>query len=690
MAENLCCEESGCGQSAHVFGFVCGRKWKCCEAHVLSLINKKATVYDIAAFAFINSPRDGSFYEERRVLMQQGLGNVASLMTECEKDWEEGQRRVQETCDAVFQMAQRSFTEIWHRGNERYQEVKKDLGELRSRLERLVQDREFQLSPGDLAVCESVKAGPVFRMLLGDCATAVVEALISNLSVLSWDIQRESQMDWAVKLRAFAGEQAEKGRADVAREAYEFAHQLGANGPRVMDSEVKLIVQSFFPCTAKPEAEMCLKAGQAATEAGHYDKAVEELQRGLDLLCGAGGSELHLQLSNALAENYVLIGRLGDAELLCDCTLQFWTNKTKYGFEFIRALFCLSVANDVLFVRSDSLHDWNTNLSADISRSQIVYLTCQNPTAESIEKELLLGQSASFMTIWYRFLLPSLYVNEGRLEEAEKALALAVEQFPKASVFETNCLMFFSIQYESMGLATESEQKLKAAKQLAAKHSYTELLTAMQQYYGPQVAQEASAVMVQAQAAQEFFPAAEAFVAYPEMAFTPTCVICCERNSPTKRWRKYMPEKYKDKISLFGLVCRLDCLDELINRSEQVAPVKEEVGENTCGLCRTHIERRHNVCMLQCNHMICGWQCLVAKLLKRPKVLQCACSFEISSRARKEILQKCKYPLNTFCLSCKQNTNRTAKCQHPICKECADSDGIPLTQHCVVCSKSPQ
>ena len=280
-------------------------------------------------------------------------------------------------------------------------------------------------------------------------------------------------------------------------------------------------------------------------------------------------------------------------------------------------------------------------------------------------------------------------MNEGRLEEAEKALVLAVEQFPKASVFEANCLMFFSIQYESMGLATESEQKLEAAKQLAAKHGYTELLTAMQQYYGPRVAQEASAVMVQPQAAQEFFPAAEAFVAYPEMAFTPTCVICCERNSPTKRWRKYIPNRYTDKIQLLGYVCRLDCLDELIKRSEQVAPAKE-VGENTCGLCRTHIGRMHEECLLKCGHLVCGWQCLVAKLLEQPKTLQCACSSVISPRNRKEILQKCKFPLNTFCLICKLKTDRAAKCQHPICKECADSVGIPLTQHCVVCAKSPQ
>jgi len=234
---------------------------------------------------------------------------------------------------------------------------------------------------------------------------------------------------------------------------------------------------------------------------------------------------------------------------------------------------------------------------------------------------------------------------------------------------------------------------------VANRPDFIELYAVMQQYYCPQAAQEVPAVMVQAQAAQEVSPVVEAFAsasraelpeAYPEMNFTPTCVICCERNSPTKRWRKYMPEKYKDKISLFGLVCRLDCLDELINRSEQVAPVKEEVGGNTCGLCRTHIERRHNVCMLQCNHMICGWQCLVTKLLQQPKTLQCACSFVISPRTRKEILQKCKFPLNTFCLICKQKTDRAAKCRHPICMECTEFVGIPLTQHCVVCAKPPQ
>lgn len=461
-----------------------GRKWKSCESHILNLINKQATVYDIAAFAFIDSPKDGPLYDERRLLMQKGFGNITSLMTQCEKDWEDGQRRVQEVSEAVFQIVQRGFTEIWYRGNERYREVKKDLGDLWSRLERLVQDKEFQLSPQDLAICESVKAGSVFRMLLGDCTLAVTEALISNLSVLSWDISRESQMDWAAKLRKFAEKQAMDMRADVAKEAGDLASLLGAERfinefPQFTDSEVQAKFQFFFPSTARPEAENCLKAGEAENEAGHFAEAGFALQRGRDLMCGATGSELYLQLSRSLAESYILMGRLKDARSLCQDTLEFWNEKTKYGLEFVRILLCSNVATSLGFSSSVTARKWQENLSADISRSQILYFTCRNPTVELIEKELLLGQSF-FMNILYSFTLPILYAREATLQEAENALASAIMRFPGASVFEISCLMAFHDLYYQMGHRGKSEYKLGAAKQLSEKYGFTEVLNGIQ------------------------------------------------------------------------------------------------------------------------------------------------------------------------------------------------------------------
>lgn len=60
MAENLFCEERNCGLSAHTFGFVNETKQKACKKHSLTLIKKQITVYDIAAFIFMQSDKSNA------------------------------------------------------------------------------------------------------------------------------------------------------------------------------------------------------------------------------------------------------------------------------------------------------------------------------------------------------------------------------------------------------------------------------------------------------------------------------------------------------------------------------------------------------------------------------------------------------------------------------------------------------
>ena len=443
---------------------------------MLSLVNKRSTVYDISAFTFIESPKDGPFYEERRTLMQKGLGNVTSLLTACEKDWEDGQRRVQETCEAMYEIVQRSFTEMWHRGNDQYQEVKKDLGELHSRLERLVLDKDFQLSPEELAICDSVQTGPVFRVLLGDCRLATVEALFTNLNVLSWDIKRESQKDWAVKLQEFASSEAEKGRTDVAMEAAESASQLGADRLDFSAKDAKQRkdmakrLQFFFPSTARPEAEECLKAGEAASKAGHYDKAVEELKRGRKLVRGAVNSKLYLQLSNVLAENYFLARRYEDSTSMCKHLMNNWTVKTNrieiertvscyFAWMMFSTMMSAFIPNLKFEPPFDSSPENDKLLEELLSDSFLYQIFKKEATSELIEKALQFDQSISFITITYISRLVLIYVQEGRLEEAEKQILVAIEliscHYPN-SPFECLLLVQLILVYAKMERTTEA------------------------------------------------------------------------------------------------------------------------------------------------------------------------------------------------------------------------------------------
>ena len=170
MAENLFCEELNCGQAAHVFGFVGAMKRKVCEEHALTLIRKQVTVYDIAAFTFMQSSQDHFLYEQRRGSMQRGLGNLTSLETACDRDWEGEQKRLQENCEAVHEIVQRSFQEMWVKAQQRYEEMKQELAELRNGFEQLVLDLDFQLSPEYSALYEGVPTDHLFHVTVGTVA----------------------------------------------------------------------------------------------------------------------------------------------------------------------------------------------------------------------------------------------------------------------------------------------------------------------------------------------------------------------------------------------------------------------------------------------------------------------------------------------------------------------------------------
>ena len=123
MDENLFCEETGCGSAAHTFGFVNEMKWKACELHVQSLLQQKAPVYDIAAFPFINTPADGLRYREWASQKQ------ISLESTCERDWKEGEKRLQEIGEAAHNVVQQTFQDMWQRTRQCYEEKKKQLSE---------------------------------------------------------------------------------------------------------------------------------------------------------------------------------------------------------------------------------------------------------------------------------------------------------------------------------------------------------------------------------------------------------------------------------------------------------------------------------------------------------------------------------------------------------------------------------
>jgi len=58
--------------------------------------------------------------------------HCAFLESACEKDWEEWQRLLQESSDAAHEVVQQSFQELWVRGQQYFENIKRELEGMRS------------------------------------------------------------------------------------------------------------------------------------------------------------------------------------------------------------------------------------------------------------------------------------------------------------------------------------------------------------------------------------------------------------------------------------------------------------------------------------------------------------------------------------------------------------------------------
>lgn len=346
MAENFFCDEEGCGLPAHVFGFVDGVKRKACEKHVLTLTLKQVTVYGIAAISFMQSSKDILLYEEKRERMQRGLGAVASLETACEQDWVEWQRHLQENCVTAHEVVNQCFYEVRLRGQECYEEMRRDLKELRTRLEQLTRSKEFELTIQDSTVCDSAPSGPLFCVMVDDIRCPVAELLMTHVHILTRDMREESQKDWADNLQAYGQDQANKGATKVAAQAAVYAKQLGVSGPNFQEEALQASedysekLRCLLYVTTRQEAEKCLEAGKSASLTGDFERALTELQRGRDLLSDSDDWELYLQLDCNMAEIYFQTDRYEDTVEVCELIMSTWNPKA-HILQYFRSIYYL-------------------------------------------------------------------------------------------------------------------------------------------------------------------------------------------------------------------------------------------------------------------------------------------------------------------------------------------------------------
>lgn len=488
MADNLYCDELGCGKTADAFGFICEKKWKTCKTHSIALIRKKTTIYGIAAFQFAKTPADASIYDHRLEIMRKGMGNLTTVESACDSSWTEGQKQMQETCTAVHKAIEQCFQEMWHRGQSRYEEMKKDIGEMRTRLEKLVIDRSFELNPEDLAFCDgSVDKGPAFCVIVGDSRLQLAEMLMTDFHMLTYDISFEKQQSWAMMLHKFTINQEEIGRFDLAMRAAEYAKELGADisdyqAAAVRQGEAEAVrLRSLFTSTAKFQAEECLKAGLESSKASDFEKALIELQQGRDLLEGLDSPKLYLQLSVGLSEIHCQQGNWSDAVSICEPVFRRYAD-TAYHYELLQSLCYLVHAYyglDQWEKGYETVREWVERLIADSPSSECVLLCiqatklglkdCYGEAQQLYELAFQLDPSVTYINTYCKRNLADMYKSLEMWEKAEETFLHACElfsaHFPKAFPYPM-CVTNLGILYWDMKKYEQAEMQYLSAIQL--------------------------------------------------------------------------------------------------------------------------------------------------------------------------------------------------------------------------------
>ena len=146
----------------------------------------------------------------------------------------------------------------------RYENVKQQLRQVRDNLVRLVEDRDFELTIDDTAVCENAQTGSLFRIVLRDCRLRMAETLMTDFYILpleeSAHIVVVKRIEVRAKLTNMTRELTEAGKVDIAVKTCEYLKNL--DGKDVLpDSEA-----AVAKLTEKTAESFSLLLPRSATE----------------------------------------------------------------------------------------------------------------------------------------------------------------------------------------------------------------------------------------------------------------------------------------------------------------------------------------------------------------------------------------------------------------------------------------
>ena len=486
------CDQPNCSNAAVVFGFVPDvGKTKTCHEHILTLVNMHLSLFDISAFHFVDSAKDGVLYEERKELVQKGLKAVATLEDNCEREWVTGQDLLQTHSATLFEVFQRTYEVLWRKTKERYEETKRTLSASRSRLERLLQEKDFQLGAEDMVLCETQPTGSPFKLILGDVRVTVADTLLASFFLLPTN-QELAGAKLTSNLETVAAQQHRLGKVDIANEVSLYAQERGLVHADYQKEalQYKDTLARRLACLSATEEEFAQlvtswqSAAHQQVQQGQYKAAARELQRAREALKQKERqhSELFLQLTNTLAETRFQVCKYSKCRSLCEEVLQSW-GQHSHAFELWRALFFLTGSLCHLKQQKKALalvEEWSAKLPADSTPCQCVSFYIKGrvlhwehkaeEAAKQFEAGLELGQQLfpqAYFTALCRMSLGSLHhLTLNQLQQAEEQYLLADSVYSVLCPLSCSacvCLSNLGDLYRSTQRYNSAEEKLQQA-----------------------------------------------------------------------------------------------------------------------------------------------------------------------------------------------------------------------------------
>lgn len=479
---NLFCDEPSCGQPAYSFGFLkCTEKTKACLAHTHIMLSKSSTAFDIAGYRFIESLQDAPIYQQRRYAMHMGLGKLSTRETQCEIDWQEAEKRLEEAENAILMVVKRSFVEMRQRALMRYEAVKLNLSYHRSNLERLVLDKDFQLSPQETVFCESDPMGPLFKCACGDASLQVATALMQRFHILPEgeidQIDLEERRESVEKLSIAAQELAKQGEPDLAKEVAEYAQELGAGEAdfsasalyykqQIADSLNTFLPSASLQQTAQAVSRKYIAESQAFMQVGDYTKARNKLQRGKALLqrWNMSNPELSLHLGKTLLH----FALWTDAETELKTAFETQEVDSRMSLQLHNALIDSAYQsgnwNSAVELSMQALQTWgNSSFRSDLLVTLFYLVNALNWLDDSSEADTLIDQWIEFLhceNVIHQCLRLLIYVK--RPEDLDEQIRLFEEAIKQAQQHLPNSFFLASSLYSLGYIYPEESEKTEA------------------------------------------------------------------------------------------------------------------------------------------------------------------------------------------------------------------------------------